>query len=284
MSPAEGNEAPEADLLEEDLLEQLDGSVLTITLNRPDKGNAVTGDQRVRLRELLEAASSDLRVRAIVLTATGKHFCTGADLRAQPTAVVERPEGAPERTVGDISRNIKGNAQRLIAAMLDCEKPIVCAVNGTAAGIGAHMAFASDLILAADTAKFIEVFTRRGIIPDGGGAYLLPRIIGLPKAKELMFFADDLSATDAERLGLINKVVPADELAKEAHAWAERLATGPTKAIGITKWLLNRSLDTDRGGAFDDEAWGQELINRTEDAAEGVAAFVERRDVQFKGW
>jgi 2-(1,2-epoxy-1,2-dihydrophenyl)acetyl-CoA isomerase len=265
-------------------LEQLEGSVLTITLNRPDKGNSVTGDQRVRLRELLENASSDLRVRAIVLTATGKHFCTGADLRAQPTAVVERPEEAPERTVGDIARNIKGNAQRLISAMLDCEKPIVCAVNGTAAGIGAHMAFAADLILAADTAKFIEVFTRRGIIPDGGGAYLLPRIIGLPKAKELMFFADDLSAADAERLGLVNKVVPADELAKEAHAWAERLATGPTKAIAITKWLLNRSLDTDRAGAFDDEAWGQELINRTEDAAEGVAAFVERRDVQFKGW
>ena len=269
---------------EPDLLEQLDGNVLTITLNRPDTGNAVTSDQRVRMREMLEAASGDLRVRAIVLTATGRHFCTGADLRAQPTAVVERPEGAPERAVGDIARNIKNNAQRLITAMLDCEKPIICAVNGTAAGMGAHMVFASDLIIAADTAKFIEVFTRRGIIPDAAGAYLLPRIIGLPKAKELMFFADDLSAADAERLGLVNKVVPADDLAKEAQAWAERLATGPTKAIGITKWLLNRSLDSDRTGALEDEALGQEIINRTEDAAEGVAAFVERRDVRFKGW
>ena len=125
--------------------------------------------------------------------------------------------------MGDIARNIKNNAQRLITAMLDCEKPIVCAVNGTAAGMGAHMVFASDLILAADTAKFIEVFTRRGIIPDAGGAYLLPRIIGLPKAKELMFFADDLSAADAERLGLVNKVVPAEELAKEA----ERMGRAP---------------------------------------------------------
>ena len=276
---SEGSEAPEADLLE-----HLEGSVLTITLNRPDKGNAITGDQRVRMREMFESASGDLRVRAIVLTATGKHFCTGADLRAQPAAAVERPAGAPERAVGDIARNIKTNAQRLITAMLDCEKPIVCAVNGTAAGMGAHMVFASDLILAADTAKFIEVFTRRGIIPDAGGAYLLPRIIGLPKAKELMFFADDLPAADAERLGLVNKVVPAEELAKEANAWAERLAAGPTKAIGITKWLLNRSLDSDRNGALDDEALGQEIINRTEDAAEGVAAFVERRDVQFKGW
>ena len=269
---------------ESDLLEHLEGGVLTITLNRPDAGNAVTMDQRDRLRAQLEVASGDLHVRAIVLTATGRHFCTGADLRAQNTAVVDRPEGAPERAMGDVARAIRGNAQRLISALLDCEKPIVCAVNGTAAGIGAHMAFASDLILAADTAKFIEVFTRRGIVPDGGGAYLLARTIGLPKAKELTFFADDLSAHDAERIGLINKVVPADDLAKEASAWAQRLAQGPTKAIGLTKWLLNRSLDTDRTGAFEDEAWAQELASRTEDAGEGVAAFVERRDVQFKGW
>jgi 2-(1,2-epoxy-1,2-dihydrophenyl)acetyl-CoA isomerase len=269
---------------EPDLLEQLEGNVLTLTLNRPDAGNAVTMDQRDRLRAVLEAASGDLEVRAIVLTANGRHFCTGADLRAQNTAAVERPEGAPERAMGDVARAIRGNAQRLITALLDCEKPIVCAVNGTAAGIGAHMAFASDLILAADTAKFIEVFTRRGIVPDGGGAYLLARNIGLPKAKELTFFGDDLSAADAERIGLINKVVPADELAKEANAWAQRLAQGPTKAIGLTKWLLNRSLDTDRTGALEDEAWAQELTSRTEDAAEGVAAFVERRDVQFKGW
>lgn len=269
---------------ESDLLEHLEGGVLTITLNRPDAGNAVTMDQRDRLRAQLEVASGDLHVRAIVLTATGRHFCTGADLRAQNTAVVDRPEGAPERAMGDVARAIRGNAQRLISALLDCEKPIVCAVNGTAAGIGAHMAFASDLILAADTAKFIEVFTRRGIVPDGGGAYLLARTIGLPKAKELTFFADDLSAHDAERIGLINKVVPADDLAKESSAWAQRLAQGPTKAIGLTKWLLNRSLDTDRTGAFEDEAWAQELASRTEDAGEGVAAFVERRDVQFKGW
>jgi 2-(1,2-epoxy-1,2-dihydrophenyl)acetyl-CoA isomerase len=273
-----------ADGVRDDLIEELRDGVLWLTLNRPDAANSITPDQRNRLAAVLDEASGDLNVRAVVITANGKHFCTGADLRAQPAAVVERPEGAPERAVGDIARNIKNNAQRLISAMLDCEKPIICAVNGTAAGMGAHMVFASDLIIAADTARFIEVFTRRGIIPDAGGAYLLPRIIGLPKAKELMFFADDLSADDAERLGLVNKVVPADDLAKEAQAWAERLATGPTKAIGVTKWLLNRSLDTDRSGAFDDEAWGQEVINRTEDAAEGVAAFVERRDVQFKGW
>jgi 2-(1,2-epoxy-1,2-dihydrophenyl)acetyl-CoA isomerase len=267
-----------------DLLAHFDDGVLTITLNRPEVGNSVTRDQRDRLRVLLEDASGNLRVRAIVLTATGKHFCTGADLRSQNVAEAERPPDAPERTVGEVARSIRGNAQRLIAAILDCEKPIVCAMNGTAAGIGAHMAFASDLVIAADTARFIEVFTRRGIVPDGGGAYLLPRIVGPAKAKELMFFADDLSAADAERLGLVNKVVPADSLMHEANGWAARLARGPTKAISLTKWLVNRSLDSDRAGAFDDEAWAQELANRTEDAAEGVAAFIERRDVNFKGW
>ena len=128
------------------------------------------------------------------------------------------------------------------------------------------------------------MFTRRGIIPDAGGAYLLPRIIGLPKAKELMFFADDLSAADAERLGLVNKVVPADDLAKEAQAWAERLATGPDQGhrdheVAVEPLARQRPQRRVRRRSM-----GQELINRTEDAAEGVAAFVERRDVQFKGW
>ena len=161
---------------------------------------------------------------------------------------------------------------------------MIAAVNGTAAGIGAHIALACDLIIAADTARFIEVFARRGITPDGGGAYLLPRIIGLPKAKELIFFGDDLPAAEAERLGLINKVVPAAELEAAATEWAARLATGPTKAIGLSKWLLNRSLDSDRQTAFEEEAWAQELASRTEDFTEGVQAFIERREVAFKGW
>jgi 2-(1,2-epoxy-1,2-dihydrophenyl)acetyl-CoA isomerase len=281
MTPPEGDTDAEP---QPDLIEHFADGVLTLTLNRPEVGNSVTRDQRDRLRELLDEAGGDLRVRAVVLTATGKHFCTGADLRSQNVEDLDRPVDAPERTVGEVSRSIRNNAQRLIAAILDCEKPIVCAVNGTAAGIGAHMAFASDLIIAADTARFIEVFTRRGIVPDGGGAYLLPRIIGPAKAKELMFFADDLAAADAERLGLVNKVVPPEALMDEANAWATRLANGPTKAISLTKWLVNRSLDSDRAVAFDDEAWAQELANRTEDAAEGVAAFVERRDVHFRGW
>ena len=167
---------------------------------------------------------------------------------------------------------------------MDCEKPVIAAVNGTAAGIGAHIAFACDLVIAADNAKFIEVFVRRGITPDGGGAYMLPRMIGLQKAKELVFFGEDLQAADAERIGLVNKVVPAAELRATAEEWAGKLAVGPTKAIGLSKWLLNRSLDSDRGAAFDEEAYAQEMASYTSDFQEGVAAFKERRDVQYRGW
>jgi 2-(1,2-epoxy-1,2-dihydrophenyl)acetyl-CoA isomerase len=167
---------------------------------------------------------------------------------------------------------------------MDCEKPVICAVNGTAAGIGAHIAFASDLVIAADNAKFIEVFVRRGITPDGGGAYMLPRLIGMQKAKELIFFGDDLKAADAERVGLVNKVVPQAELMTAAGEWAGRLAESPTKAIMLSKWLLNRSLDSNRHGAFEDEAWAQEMASYTQDFQEGVAAFKERRDVEYRGW
>ena len=182
--------------------------------------NAVTWDQRERIIALLADASADPAVRAVVITATGKGFCAGADLRGAP-------RGRSERVAGDVARTIRLGAQRLIAAVLDCEKPVIAAVNGTAAGIGAHLAFACDLVLAAEPAKFIEVFVRRGLVPDGGGAYLLPRLVGPQRAKELMFFGDALPAAEAERLGLVNRVVPAEELEKTAREWAERLAAGP---------------------------------------------------------
>jgi len=268
----------------EDLLYTLDGGIARITLNRPDAANALTPDQRNRLIELFENASADLNVRVVVLTANGKHFCTGADLRVSRIPEAPRPADAPERSVGDVGRNIKRGAQRLVNSIIDCEKPVIAAVNGTAAGIGAHIALACDLIVAADTARFIEVFVRRGITPDGGGAYLLPRLIGLAKAKELIFLGDDLAAVDAERIGLINKCVPAAELGAAVDEWATRLGNGPTKAISLSKWLLNRSLDSDRKGAFEDEAWAQELASRTDDFNEGVQAFIERREVQYKGW
>jgi len=269
--------------LDDQLRAREDDGVLWLTLDRPEAANALTPDQRDRMTDLLTDASGRVEVRAVVITATGKHFCTGADLRASRPGP-ERPDEAPERVVGDVARMIQDGAQRLVAAVLDCDKPVIAAVNGTAAGIGAHLALACDLVVAADSARFIEVFVRRGLVADGGGCWLLPRLIGLQKTKELMFFGDALTAADAERLGLVNKIVPSDELADAAGAWATRLAAGPTRALALTKDLVNRSLDSDRATAFRDEAVAQEMNMTTHDANEGVDAFVQRRDPRYRGW
>ncbi|MFF3392300.1 enoyl-CoA hydratase/isomerase family protein [Streptomyces sp. NPDC002669] len=275
-SPEDTTEsAGSPDPLDSLVLHATDNGVLLITLNRPEAMNALTRDQRERVISLLFEASADPAVRAVVLTATGRGFCAGADLRGATTS--------GERVPGDVARTIRLGAQRLIGAVLDCEKPVVAAVNGTAAGLGAHLAFACDLVLAAESAKFIEVFVRRGLVPDAGGAYLLPRLIGPQRAKELMFFGDSLPATEAERLGLVNRVVPDGELAKTARAWARRLADGPTRAIALTKQLVNASLDADRTTAFAAEAAAQEINMTTRDANEGVAAFVERRAPEYRG-
>ncbi|MFF4254235.1 enoyl-CoA hydratase/isomerase family protein [Streptomyces sp. NPDC001663] len=258
-----------------EVLHTADGQVSYITLNRPEALNAITPEQREYVIRLLAEASADPGVRAVVLTGTGRGFCAGADLRGG--------SGGGERAAGDVARMLRLGAQRLTAAVLDCEKPVIAAVNGTAAGLGAHLALACDLVLAAESAKFIEVFVRRGLVPDGGGAYLLPRLVGPQRAKELMFFGDALSASDAERLGLVNRVAPDAELDKTAREWAQRLAAGPTRALALTKQLVNASLDSDRATAFAAEAAAQEINMTTEDAQEGVRSFVERRSPEYKG-
>jgi 2-(1,2-epoxy-1,2-dihydrophenyl)acetyl-CoA isomerase len=266
------------------VLRQIDDGVCWITLNRPEAGNAITAAMRNQMVEWLEEASADLAVRAVVLTGAGeKGFCTGADLRSQEPGP-PRPEGAPDRPVGEAARLVRMGWQRLITAVLDCEKPVVAAVNATAAGGGMHLALACDLVLAAEEAAFIAVFVRRGIAPDAGGAYLLPRLIGIQRAKELFFFGDELPAREAERLGLVNRVVPRSELHDLARQWAGRLASGPTRAIAAAKYLTNRSLESDRAAALWDEAVAQELVVGTEDCREGLRAFAERREPTFRGW
>ncbi len=265
------------------LIDDRDG-VRRITLNRADAANAITPDQRDAVIASLQEASERLDVRVVVLGASGqRHFCTGADLRAS-RPMPPKPEGAPDRPVGQIARVIEGGAQRLMAAVLDCEKPVIGAVNGTAAGIGAHLAFCCDMVVAADHAKFVEIFVRRGLVPDGAGAWLLPRIIGIQKTKELFFLGDDLPAADAAALGLVNRVVPADRLEAEVDALAARLAGSPTVAISLAKRLVNSSLDVDRATAFRDEAAAQERNMSTHDANEGVQSFVERREPDYLGW
>ena len=264
--------------LEQTVRHSLSGGVSWITLDRPEALNAITADQRDRLIALLRRASADPETRVVVLTATGRGFCTGADLRPQPGT----GPAAPPRP-GDVARTIRDGAQALIAAVLDCEKPVIGAVNGIAAGLGAHLALACDLVIAAESAKFVEIFARRGLVPDGGGAYLLTRLVGAHKAKELMFLADDVPAAEAPALGLVNRVVPDAELEKAAREWADRLAAGPTRAFALTKNLVNRALEVDRATAFREEADAVELNMATHDGREGVRAFVERRAPEFTG-
>jgi 2-(1,2-epoxy-1,2-dihydrophenyl)acetyl-CoA isomerase len=264
-----------------------DSGVAWLTLNRPEAGNSLTREQRSHILDHLEDAGSDLGVRAIVLTASGdRHFCTGGDLRAAAASESRTYPGAPDRPIGTVMKGLESSlgAQRLLTALQDCPKPIIAAVNGTAAGLGAHVAFACDLVIAADTARFIEIFVRRGLIPDGGGPYLVTQLVGPQKAKELFFFGDDVPADEACSIGLINRVVPAAELEASAREWAERLAAGPTVAIGLTKRLVNGALDGGREAAFKAEALALEVGMQSVDSNEGVQAFVERRPTEFKGW
>jgi 2-(1,2-epoxy-1,2-dihydrophenyl)acetyl-CoA isomerase len=268
----------------DDLLTRLENGVLWLTINRADKGNAIPYYLRDQLIAAFRDAHADLNVRAVVLTAAGdRHFCTGADLSV-PQPGRENPPGAPERPVGIAINMMRKGFQQLMQAIQDCEKPVIVALNGTAAGGGAMLVLAADLVIAADTAKIIQVFIRRGLIPDAGVAYLLPRIVGLHKAKELVFFGDDLPAAEAERIGIVNKVVPANELQATAKEWAERLATGPTKAIGWSKKLLHDASELSRRDLLEEEAMMVELNSSTIDSGEGVAAFRERRAPEWKGW
>jgi 2-(1,2-epoxy-1,2-dihydrophenyl)acetyl-CoA isomerase len=263
----------------------VDAGIARITIDRVDAGNSLTAEMRDHLADTFDELSATLGVRAIVLTGAGeKHFCTGAGLGGAQKPEPARPDGAPERALGDVARLIRRGWQRLVSAILDCEKPVIAAVNGTAAGGGANLVLACDLVVMADTARLIEIFVKRGIIPDAGGCYLLPRIVGPQRTKELMFLGDELTAAQCADWGIANRVVPAGELTATVDELAERLASGPSKAIAMTKWLVNRSHESSRHTAFEEEAYAQELVTATADMAEGIAAFGARRPPHFTGW
>jgi len=263
----------------------VDGGIARVTIDRADAGNSLTAEMRDHLADTFDELSATLGVRAIILTGAGdRHFCTGAGLGGAQKPEPARPDGAPERALGDVARLIRRGWQRLVSSILDCEKPVIAAVNGTAAGGGANLVLACDLVVMADTARLIEIFVKRGIIPDAGGCYLLPRIVGPQRAKELMFLGDELTAAQCEAWGIANRVVPAGDLRAAADELAARLAAGPSKAIAMTKWLLNRSHESSRHTAFEEEAYAQELVTATADMAEGIAAFGARRPAEFTGW
>jgi len=245
--------------------------VRVITLNRPDVLNAFDAKLGEELLDALAKADGDAQVRCVVLTGAGRAFCSGADLRGHTPG---------ETSLGAL---LRARYNRIILRLRTTEKPVVAAVNGVAAGAGCNLALAADLRVASDRASFIEVFTRVGLIPDSGGTWLLPRFVGVGRALEMMFFAEPVDAAAAERLGLVNRVVPADDLMPRALEWAARLAQGPTRAYGLIKRGVDRALALDLRGALEYEAYLQEIAGRSEDHREGVAAFLAKRAPAYVG-
>jgi 2-(1,2-epoxy-1,2-dihydrophenyl)acetyl-CoA isomerase len=255
-----------------DLRVEIVDRVATITLDRPDALNALTVALKEELRAAFDAVRDDPDVRAVVLTGAGRAFCAGQDLRERLA-----PDALP------LADEIRARYNPLLLAMRRLPKPIVAAVNGIAAGAGASLAFACDIRIAAADASFLLAFGRVGLIPDTGATWLLPRLVGGSKAAELALLADPLSATDAERFGLVARVVPGAELLSEAHAVAERLANGAPRAHALTKDALERSWSVDLDEQIELEAELQGQAGATADHAEGIAAFLERRPPRFTG-
>lgn len=273
-----------ATLADAELTSELRDGVLWLTINRPEASNSIPFYVRDRLIDHFREANSDLAVRCIVLTAAGdRHFCTGSDLRVRPP-MPPKPEGAPDFVAGSAVHMMRTGFQQLMERMQDCQKPIIVALNGTAAGGGAMLTLAADLVIAADTAKIVDVFGKQALIPDGGFLYLLPRIVGTHKAAEIVFLGDSIAATEAAELGIVNRVVPAGELRSATEEWATRLAQKPTKMLGWAKKLLHDATEIPRTAMLENEAVFIELNLGTEDGKERMAAMMEKRDPVWRGY
>jgi len=256
------------------LLDIVDG-VATVTLNRPDRLNSFTAAMHEELRAALAAAREDKSVRCLLLTGAGRGFCAGQDLSDRAVA--------PGQEAPDLGASIETNYNPLVRTLRELPMPVVCAVNGVAAGAGANIALACDIVLAARSASFIQAFCKIGLIPDSGGTWTLPRLVGHARAMGLAMLGDKLSAEQAEAWGMIWKAVDDDKLAAEAGALARQLATQPTQGLALIKRALNVSLDNDLDSQLDLERDLQREAGRTQDYREGVAAFVGKRAPKFEG-
>lgn len=255
-----------------DLRVELDDGVATLTLDRPDALNSLTVPLKDALIGAFADAAADPAVRVVVLTGAGRAFCAGQDLRERL-----EPEAAP------LDVELRERYNPLIRSIRDLPKPVIAAVNGVAAGAGASLAFAADIRLAADGASFVLAFGRVGLIPDSGATWLLQRLVGAAKAAELAFTTEPLSAADAERFGLVARVVPAAELASEAHALATRLAALAPQALALTKQAFAAAAESTFEEALELEASLQGQAGATADHREGIAAFLEKRPPDFRG-
>jgi len=257
-----------------------DDGVARITLDRPDAKNALTPEMRDDLVVAVARCRGDAAVRAVLITGTGDAFCAGMDLRASTVTQAGRPGFDPRST----SEALRSGVQAFISDLWLLDKPTVAAVNGTAVGPGAHLALACDFVLVHEATRFVWSFGRWGLVVDAGGAYLLPRLVGLPRAKAMVLLGEGAVGAEAVELGLAYRCLAGpDDLATEADALAVRLAAGPTRSMGLSKQLLNVSFETGLGTSLDREANFQALATASADLVEGMAAFRERRDPRFEG-
>jgi 2-(1,2-epoxy-1,2-dihydrophenyl)acetyl-CoA isomerase len=249
------------------------GAVATVTLNRPEARNALDIVMRRELAAVLDEVEADKDARVLILTGAGGHFCSGGDVK---TMRQKRHTAAEGRGSVEL-------LNALVLRLVNFPKPTIAMVDGYAVGAGSNLALCCDLIVASDRARFGELFWRIGLVPDGGGTWLLPRVVGLARAKELIFTADVIDAAEAERIGLVNRVVPSADLARATHTLAEKIAAGPPGVLKMAKHMVNRAATSDLASALDLEAFSQGIAIASEDHQEGLAAFFEKRPPRFTG-
>jgi enoyl-CoA hydratase/carnithine racemase len=258
------------------LLYEIKDGIATLTLNRPDRLNALGDTLREDLQDAVTRASEDAEVRVLVVTGAGKGFCSGGDVKAMN-------ERAAQGAGRPLMERVAPGRDQTVLALRDAPKPVIAAINGAAAGAGMNLALACDLRLASTAAKFTQAFVKRGLHPDWGGTYFLPRVVGLAKAAELIWTGEIIDAEEALRLGIVSAVHPPEELMGAVHALAKKIAAGPPIAIRLAKRALYHNLECDLRQALEFETFAQNICSETEDAREGIRAFVEKRQPTFRG-
>lgn len=253
----------------------VENGVAELTLNRPDSLNSFNQQMHAEVREAMQRVIDEPEIRCLLLTGNGRGFCAGQDLGDR---AVSSDGEAP-----DLGESVEKNYNPLIRSIMNLPKPVICAVNGVAAGAGANIALACDIVLAARSASFIQAFCKLGLVPDSGGTWNLPRAVGLPRARGLALLGDKLPAEKAEAWGLIWQCVDDEALMDEARKMAAHLATQPTKGLGRIKQMLNAATAHDLDTELEAERAAMQELGRSADYAEGVAAFMEKRKPEFKG-